>query len=265
MKINREGQNNEVIIANDELIFRFPKYYENIRNTLNTVKVLKLLNDYISIPIPSPIHVENLNEEVGEFFWSYKKLKGNPINKINKKLIYDELDIGYQMGMFLSELHNMKNTKIDKFLIKSEDENWKDFYSRVENKLFKYMNKNKIKEVERNFHNFFIEKNHYKNTIIHGDFGLSNIIYDKELGKVNGIIDFDSIHIGDPAIDVAALFSRSEFDSKLYDGVKKAYPEIENCVERAKFYKSTFALQEALFGIENGDEQAFKDGISKYI
>jgi len=31
-----------------------------------------------------------------------------------------------------------------------------------------------------------------------------------------------------------------------------------------KFYKSTFALQEALHGIENGDRQAFEAGIKDY-
>jgi len=34
--------------------------------------------------------------------------------------------------------------------------------------------------------------------------------------------------------------------------------------ERLAFYAGTFALQEALFGIENGDRQAFENGIAAY-
>lgn len=34
--------------------------------------------------------------------------------------------------------------------------------------------------------------------------------------------------------------------------------------ERVKFYKSTFALHEALHGFENNDRQAFENGIKDY-
>lgn len=43
------------------------------------------------------------------------------------------------------------------------------------------------------------------------------------------------------------------------------YPEGEKIKERVKFYRSTFALQEALHGIENNDEEAFRNGIAAYI
>jgi aminoglycoside 2''-phosphotransferase len=32
-----------------------------------------------------------------------------------------------------------------------------------------------------------------------------------------------------------------------------------------QFYVGTFALQEALFGIENGDREAFQSGIADYV
>ena len=34
---------------------------------------------------------------------------------------------------------------------------------------------------------------------------------------------------------------------------------------RVRFYCGTFALQEALFGVENDDRQAFQDGIATYV
>lgn len=33
----------------------------------------------------------------------------------------------------------------------------------------------------------------------------------------------------------------------------------------ARFYAGTFALQEALYGLEDGDEQAFENGIAVYL
>jgi aminoglycoside 2''-phosphotransferase len=40
---------------------------------------------------------------------------------------------------------------------------------------------------------------------------------------------------------------------------------METFWERIVFYQGTFALLEALFGIENQDEGAFKSGIASYV
>ncbi len=53
-----------------------------------------------------------------------------------------------------------------------------------------------------------------------------------------------------------------EFFLRRFD---KTYPEIESFWERIWFYKGTFALLEALFGIENNDKEAFSNGIEAYM
>ncbi|WP_237762871.1 hypothetical protein [Paenibacillus sp. A3] len=40
--------------------------------------------------------------------------------------------------------------------------------------------------------------------------------------------------------------------------------DMEGLLERVKFYQGTFALQEALFGLENDDPEAFHAGIEAY-
>ncbi len=35
-------------------------------------------------------------------------------------------------------------------------------------------------------------------------------------------------------------------------------------LSRARFYVGTFALQEALNGLEDGDQEAFENGIAQY-
>ena len=39
----------------------------------------------------------------------------------------------------------------------------------------------------------------------------------------------------------------------------------QGALGRVAFYRGTFALQEALFGVENGDEEAFRAGIAPYM
>jgi aminoglycoside 2''-phosphotransferase len=46
---------------------------------------------------------------------------------------------------------------------------------------------------------------------------------------------------------------------------KKANPGMVSFLDRIRFYRGTFALIEALFGIENGDEEPFRSGIETYV
>lgn len=101
-----------------------------------------------------------------------------------------------------------------------------------------------------------------KTTLIHGDFGASNILWDPESKKVTGIIDFGGSGLGDPAYDFAGILS--SYGEDFLDLCTDLYPGGNEIRERVKFYKSTFALQEALHGIENNDKQAFENGIKDY-
>jgi aminoglycoside 2''-phosphotransferase len=42
------------------------------------------------------------------------------------------------------------------------------------------------------------------------------------------------------------------------------YPGVNALLTRARFYAGTFALQEALYGFEDGDQEAFNNGIMTY-
>jgi aminoglycoside 2''-phosphotransferase len=74
----------------------------------------------------------------------------------------------------------------------------------------------------------------------------------------SGVIDFDSARVGDPANDLAAASCYG------LDRLARVYPEADAAIPRVQFYVGTFALQEALFGVENGDDGAFERGIAAY-
>nr|WP_230874932.1 phosphotransferase [Lysinibacillus cavernae] len=82
------------------------------------------------------------------------------------------------------------------------------------------------------------------------------------ISMISGILDFGGSGLGDPAYDFAGILS--SYGEDFFDRCINLYPNGEEISERVKFYKSTFALQEALYGIENADRQAFEDGIKEY-
>jgi aminoglycoside 2''-phosphotransferase len=97
----------------------------------------------------------------------------------------------------------------------------------------------------------------------HGDFGTGNILYDPGSLSITGIIDFGGVGLGDPAVDFAGLYI--SYGSEFYRDCCQVYPQMRTSLNRVHFYCGTFALQEALFGVENGDEVAFQAGIADYI
>ncbi|MCP4426076.1 MAG: hypothetical protein GY803_16410 [Chloroflexi bacterium] len=44
-----------------------------------------------------------------------------------------------------------------------------------------------------------------------------------------------------------------------------AYLHIESMLKRAHFYRGTYALYEALYGVKHGDKEAFENGIAAYV
>ncbi|MTD31248.1 hypothetical protein [Planomicrobium sp. YIM 101495] len=56
----------------------------------------------------------------------------------------------------------------------------------------------------------------------------------------------------------------SSYGEAFFDLCLNFYPHKEGTAGRVAFYRSTFALQEALHGIEHGGEEAFESGISAY-
>ena len=118
------------------------------------------------------------------------------------------------------------------------------------------------KLVSQQFENYFSNPalHHFVPTLIHGDFGGSNILFVEN--KIIGIIDFSFVALGDPAVDLAAI---STFGDSFLGRMSEYYPNIESLLERAKFYRSTFALYEALHGFRYDDKEAFRSGMEQYV
>ena len=42
------------------------------------------------------------------------------------------------------------------------------------------------------------------------------------------------------------------------------FPAVDTFLDRARFYAGTFAIQEALWGLDHGDPEAFNTGLAAY-
>lgn len=264
---NNEGQNNDIVIINDNIIFKFPKYFEGIEKLKRETQILNVLKKHITLEIPNSQYNNFDSYKVGYVYSGYKMITGvsfrqDIFNRIKRKDI-----IAKQIATFLNELHSIPLKEMDNYELTVIDgySEWTNLFERIQQKLFPFMKKVSQALVSNNFNSFFKENFNFNQTLIHGDFGPSNIIFDSNNEIISGIIDFNEVSIGDPAIDIASLIGPFGYGEQFVKSFELIYPNIETLLERARFYASTFALQEALFGIEVGNKEAFAAGIKHYI
>lgn len=260
-----DGQFNDIMFVNDDLIFRFPRYEENVQDFLLEIELLQRLQGLLSLPVPNPIYA-NAATDIGKVFMGYRMLAGKPLfreilNAITNESVLESY--AQQLASFLHGLHTISPIELGlDFSHQDQPTEYRTFFSDIKKHLFTYMRPDARDSVNEHFDSYFDNPGLYKHTpsIIHGDFGGSNILFEGE--NITGIIDFSFAGIGDPAMDLAGV---STFGDSFFKRICNYYPKAESMIDRAKFYRSTFALYEALHGFRNNDKEAFESGMAQYL
>ncbi|MEU3654520.1 aminoglycoside phosphotransferase family protein [Streptomyces sp. NPDC032161] len=105
--------------------------------------------------------------------------------------------------------------------------------------------------------------------LVHGDLGAENVLWEWEGGlpRLAGVLDWDDVVIGDPAEDLAAI--GASHGGELLGRVLALCggPEFGCAIRmatRIAAIRGTFALQQALCGVRDGDEGELADGLAGY-
>ena len=268
--LNRQGQYNDVLVVNEALIFRFVRYPAALRTLCRETAILRSIREHITLDIPNPIYHNLETGTIGEAFVGYPMIAGKPLWHDLFRTIDtpDALEtLARQLATFLRELHAIPVDEVIPIDLPLEDSlaGWADLYRRIREKLFAHMRPDARTQVAEHFESYLNDPQAYtfEPVLRHGDFGTGNLIYDPDARRMAGVIDFGAAGLGDAATDMAGLLS--SFGKSFLARCARTYPEIEAASKRIHFYYGTFALQEALFGVENGDQEAFQRGIAAYV
>ena len=268
IEFNNQGQNSDVIVINREFIFRFPKYSHVMESLKIETAILNHVSSYLPLDVPAPMFVNLENEVIGEAFIGYRLIPGEPLWRETFQNIDNQevaRGLAKQLAAFLKTLHSVPvdELAVSKLPVDTYSE-IANTYTRIQEKLFDLMRTDAQNWAARHFEGFLgdIDNFEYTPVLKHGDFGPSNILFDKEKQSIVGVIDFGNSGMGDPAYDFAGLLSG--YGERFVEYCSDYYPKMENLMRRIHFYQGTFALLEALFGIENGDDDALRAGLEKY-
>ncbi|MCB0007527.1 MAG: phosphotransferase [Anaerolineales bacterium] len=267
-QLNQEGQYNDILILDQAWVFRFARNAPAAATLRHEQQLLTQIGARLPLPTPQPSYAY-LSPAAGEqAFVGYPYISGEPLwlerfAAIQNETIYTRL--AADLAGFLQALHAIPPADLglstDTFA-EAEPE-WRDLYQRIEQKLFVYMNPQAQAAVAAHFGDYFQNPARYAFTpaVRHGDFGSGNILFDPKTGTISGILDFAFTGVGDPAVDFAGL---QRFGPEFYRQCASHYPAMLTAEVRIDFYGGTFALQEALFGLEHDDPAAFAAGIETY-
>jgi aminoglycoside 2''-phosphotransferase len=264
-----EGQFNDILVVNEELIFRFPRSPHVAATLAAETGLLMRIQGYLPLPIPNPIYQADDPQTGALLFMGYEMLPGKPLWRETIDTIAEEdaLDrIAIQLAGFLRALHTLPAAALAWDVpIMDDADSWAEMFVQFQDKLYPFMRPDARDDISRLFGALLddLRRDPTRPALRHGDFGTGNILYDPQALTITGIIDFGFAGLGDPTLDVAALAASygEQFIARCY----AVYPEMERMLPRARLYQGTYALQQALYALRDGNQEDFADGIAAYI
>jgi len=259
----KEGQFSDVMMVNESLIFRFPRTPDVAKDMAYEVPILRKLQGRLPLPIPNPLYAHFEADNL--VFMGYPMLPGEPLWRDTLAAITDAeiLDrLAAQLAEFLKALHAIPPAEITDRPAGETRESWTAMYTAMRDQLYPHMRPDARLQVSENFETFLNDPANFADAPVlrHGDFGTGNILHDA--GEISGIIDFSFAGAGDRAQDVGALLGYGEsFMERCYP----AYPEMRDTLKRVAFIRTTYALQQALYALRDGNREDFEDGMRDYV
>ncbi|MFT4967817.1 MAG: aminoglycoside phosphotransferase (APT) family kinase protein [Candidatus Deianiraeaceae bacterium] len=200
------GHDNRTFRLGKEMLIRMPsaKCYASKVEIEQTW--LPKLSPHVSFEIPKPLHMGKPSDSY-PYNWSiYQWIEGGSLNAIDKNSLNLNL-IAKQLAQFINELHKIDTTN-------APQSGKRTFYRGCSPKFYdedtrKYIEQLRdiidVKKALLVWEKATSSEWKRQPVWIHGDFAVGNIIIKD--GKVNAIIDFGGIAIGDPACDLAMYWN----------------------------------------------------------
>jgi aminoglycoside 2''-phosphotransferase len=253
MRVNLEGLINDVVIVNEQLVFRFAKSEHSAGRLKGEIEILRLLKSHITLPIPSPFYES-------EDCIAYPLIPGETLRRDQlMRLGEDEQQvIADQLAQFFRELHGFPFREVNDFEFPVADalmkyEGWVNAYGRIREKVFPLLLPHVRDWVTEHFESHLADRGNfeYEPKMVDTDIPPYHIMFDRRRSLVSGIIDFGCAGLGDPGIDLGVVIYNygESFMRRFY----KLYPEAEGYLKRARFYAGAHEVRWLLTGIERGN------------
>jgi aminoglycoside 2''-phosphotransferase len=250
---DRDGLVNDVVIVNDELVFRFPKDAQARQALAREAQILDLVRTHVEMPVP---HFEHREDDLVV----YRLISGDPLER-DDILIQDEATqerLAGQLATFLRQLHAIPAQAVAPGPVAPLDpaqrrERYRHRLDEIERELFPLLMNSAKQWVRRLFAPVLDGRVglEYTPVLIHDDLASYHIRYDRAARRISGVIDFGTARLGDPAADFALLINA--YGESFLRRMSRSYPAITESLDRARFMAGAIELEWALNGLRSND------------
>lgn len=247
--VSDEGLVNDVAIVNRDLVFRFAKTEQGVVDFSVEKRILDLIRPTIGVDIPTPVYHDG-------GCMVYPFIAGEPLllEKIKKWDEITQASVAESLGTFLFNLHTTDISQIEPELPATlapvTRDRWLKVYDGIKKTVYPLLWKHQLQWAEGVFgcmldnENFF----EYSPALIHGDLRQYHVLTDPGGRRIAGVIDFGVAGVGDPASDFGTLINT--YGESFVVKMKSTYPDLDEFMQRARFYAQALELQWAWLGLE---------------
>lgn len=201
------GWDNDLLVINGQIAFRFPKKEElldQFNDELIILQQLALKKPVLQIPRYRSVYENGILRGV-----SYPLLKGESLSQCLKDF-QESNENAELIADFLIKLHSIQLSALQETHLHTLHtiDYWQKLYASLKGEVFPLIDRELQQQIARIFTAFLAKfpTESIKKVLIHGDLTASNLLYDKDLHRLTGVIDFTDAQIGDPAFDFAGLY-----------------------------------------------------------
>ncbi|MFZ0891315.1 MAG: aminoglycoside phosphotransferase family protein [Thermoplasmata archaeon] len=268
-RVHDDGWTNLVLEADEELIFRFPRWREVARVLDYEVRVLDLIARHLSSPVPQPIRIAVLSNPRGWPFISYRKIPGRPLNTIRRLDEAGKRKLRAFVRTLLNELASMPTRPLLRIGAPEGDPRaWAKKYRGLETRYHRRASSRipapTRRKLDRAFERFFadLQSARYRPIATHGDLGLDHLLWDVSTNRPTGVIDWEDFRLGDPAFDLTGFNCPETGGPREWTRARKSEADA-TFEERLAFYRAIRPLHGVLYAIEIRDRELFHAQLSK--
>jgi len=261
------GWDSFVLEVNGELIFRFPMRDDVIPYLQNELRLLPLLEQALSTPIPHFDYIGHGDANYPYMFVGYRKLGGVALE--DESITSEQLvALTPALATFLSELHSFPVEQAIQAGVQEHTpgqwrERYQGRYEDLQRRVFPLLDEELRMKSAWLWEDFLDDRALFvfQPVLIHCDLACEHILCDLEHGRLTGVIDWGDATIGDPTMDFVGLhdWRGREFTERVlanYQGV------VDGAFwRRMDFYLCYGPFSELLYGAYSGSEKFVVKGM----
>lgn len=248
--VNFSGHDNYTFRLGNDFSIRMPKDKKYEKSIINESIYLQKIQSSLSFEIPYHMKLGKPSEYY-DLHWSINKwVDGEGLNQLKKESL-NLKEIAKDLAKFLNELHKVD---IENGITPSKDNFHRGgdlavYNDEMINALSKIEDKNYRRKVEKVWIDALNTDTSKKQTWIHGDFAVGNILLNNN--KVSGIIDFGQMAVGDFSCDlvIAWNFFDEQSCKIFFSGIKNI---TSSHILKAKGWAIWKAICWPVGGVEKG-------------